>query len=254
MHTASFEANHIHAHLRAALLFASRDTTKPHLACVRIEHAPDGARIIATDGHRMLVSACATIGAFEPFEVTLAIGDASALVKALAATAKALPGATVTISVDARAVAVEWVGQRLAFVAPDVTFPPWRQVLPEAPKRADARVHVPISARYLAEACDAFELLGRAYKVTAGASRSKRDRSADPAVAVHVEHGARDLDPILMIAPDLPGTIAIVMPRRESNAAEVQRQEEVHRVLRSTVASYREAPPAPASEARHAAE
>lgn len=193
------------SHLKAALIFASKDATRTHLHAVRVEvlAAPRVARMVATDGHRLWMS-----DAF----VTSDVPGVTLLDR--------LDVATIVKTIDRKGVDVEFAiaidgnvrnvhvtqGARTIAIVPEsaATFPPYQQIIPQAEtSRASARVAPCLDSKYLSDACEAFVLIA--------STRGK-------APGVYVVPGEGELDPICVASTDAPQALAIVMPRRDDDS------------------------------------
>jgi hypothetical protein len=169
--------------IAALLAFASKDETRPWMACVYFEPA-DGTAV-ATDGHTLVrrTSGFGRSDGAEPFSISTAD-----LVRASKLLCK---GGTVEVSKDALTVG----GQVLRPTPVEGRFPPYREVIAGVNRGACTKFGM--TAKYLAR-----------LETVAGACG--RDRG------VCIETGATDLDPIFfnIDAADGAQWFGVIMPRR----------------------------------------
>jgi DNA polymerase-3 subunit beta len=116
------------AHIRAALIFASKEDVRYYLNGVCIEVAPDGAYIVATDGHRMFAVR-------EPCEgLVPRLGNKCYIVPraALESILKTSKGDSMLVrpSDDGKTAVLEFGGVSATCTLIDGRFPDWRRVIP----------------------------------------------------------------------------------------------------------------------------
>lgn len=127
-------------------LCASKDETRPHIC--HVEYDMEAKRLVATDGHRMVVIPC-----------TPEDGEASGII-----TADALKAAR-KVDKKRHAARVHANGALVTgqasdgptFVRPsrDTAFPPWKQVMPKWKHGTEGTLTIGVNARYIADAAKA---------------------------------------------------------------------------------------------------
>jgi hypothetical protein len=158
-------ASQIAAHVRAALRFASKDETRPHLSCVRFEVRSNEVRFVATDGCRLWIAAARMpIASNREGEAHLSVADAARLAskaidrKGLPVTLHFAADRTLTISQGATSTTMRTLalGERDTSGKELPRYPSYLQILePLAPISAD-RVAPCVNGTYLADAAASF--------------------------------------------------------------------------------------------------
>ncbi len=168
--------------IAALLAFASKDETRPWMACVYFEPADGNA--VATDGHTLVRRTDTARSEGEPFSIqTQDLARASKLL---------CKGGSVEVSDGALT-----VGGQLIKPAPvEGKFPPYREVL--AGVNRGAHTKFGMTAAYLA----------RLEVVAAACGRKDH--------GVRLETGATELDPLFFEASAMSGVewFGVIMPRR----------------------------------------
>jgi len=135
---ATFKTADIVSNLKAALLAASEDTTRPHIACVRLELSAGVARFVSTNGHWLWVNEChfaEIAGVDDKGKRILGTSDATMHVsvddvrRILKSLEKGKKAESWDVGIDTGGNASQ-LGRSISFKALDVTFPPYAQVIP----------------------------------------------------------------------------------------------------------------------------
>jgi hypothetical protein len=189
------------ANLKAALLAASDDFTRPHLHCVRIELAKGGLRYVATNGHWVWIHEDVARVQSEngPEAFLLSVPDAKKVLRAIDTRKVARD---VPVIVDTAARTIGQPGTPVSFVPVDATFPPYAHICP-AESGVGERINASLSSDYIADVAAAFALVG--------------------GKGVIIAAGATDLDPVVFTSDHAPNALVILMPFR-SNAKAIDTQ------------------------------
>lgn len=185
--------------LKAARAFASKDTTRAFLNCLRLEAVDNALRVVATDGHTLF---CAEIAATDvddndasPWHMSLE--DADTLIKR----AKSYVTADLALTTH-----TAWgMTFRPRFKDDEAKFPPYTQVLPESHELTSeaSAGFLPYSAAYIARAADAFATLGAAL----------HGRTRLIPVAWRETATKKDgCKPLVVWSNAVPNAIAVIMP------------------------------------------
>jgi len=197
------------SNLKAALRAACPDSTRPHLACVRIELHPTFSRFVATNGHWLFVNDAPSrvvLGVDEKGKEILG-GEGSAVVhvsvedaaKVLRALERGKKAATWDVVLDSEARTVEQMTNRVK-LQPEMSeaFPPYQQIIPRTlnPKKRPAMTY---DFKYVFEITSAFDDIVGKRKGGAGITFSQT--------------GEDETDPVLVTSPEC-GALVVLMPRR----------------------------------------
>jgi len=137
---ATFKTADFASNLKAALLAASDDTTRPHLSCIRIELTEGVARFIATNGHWLWVNEtyyAEIVGTDDKGKKVLGTSDATIHVPAddvkriLKTLEKGKKAESWDVVLDTSGT-VSQLGRSISFKPLDVVFPLYAQVIPAA--------------------------------------------------------------------------------------------------------------------------
>ena len=144
------------AQLKAAGRFIAADATRPVLAGVLVEASPAGVRLVATDGHALLV---ARTGADVETDTWTGIIPADVIKAALAwKGSKDLPIILIPGAPECRLTRA--TGEALVFVPVVGTFPNYRKVVPAAVDGAPAFYNPDLLVRFKRAAEDLGSRLG----------------------------------------------------------------------------------------------
>lgn len=200
--------------VRAAMLFASTDTTRPHLNAVRFEAWETTLRLISTDGHTLWCCEVAAVSHDAPGPMAawgLPLDDAEDLARYL----KQLDSDDVEVRIAADMCSVN--GSIWGTKSRD--FPQYLAMLAGHSLTPDKAVPE-FAAGYVARACEAFALYSKGHAPEVPTTGSKSDKevardarrhAADPPVTWLT---GGELDPALFYSPKFPAAFALVMPRR----------------------------------------
>lgn len=200
----SFKIAAFHSALRACVLHASKDTTRPHLNSVLVRLLESGrVDMVATDGHRLAIYRfyeTDVTNRGDTFEALIPLDDCLAWLKLAG---KEREG-DITIDTEASTLATSLAPRALTFTKLHVPFPSYAQVLPKtvAPHVAAC------NPAYLLDACTAFRQLARDAKVV---------RGTVPNESVMVR-GGESLDPIQVTCPEIDNFAIVIMPMREKGS------------------------------------
>lgn len=203
---ATFKTADFVANLKAALLAACEDVTRPWMCCIRIELAADVARFVATNGHWLWCSetnyreiiGVDALGKKEhgtsTATVMIPLADVKAILKGLDKGKKAA-GWDVDLDTSGN---VSQLGKPITFApVKEDRFPPYAQVIPAvvvATKHAIA-----FDPTYIGDVMAAF-----------------REVSSNPkSCGVVFEQTGGDLDPVV-VTSDKSTALAVLMPRRHA--------------------------------------
>lgn len=198
--------------LKAALLAACEDQTRPHLACVRLELAKSRARFVATNGHWLWmneIQAECIIGVDEKGREVLDEKTSAVLHLPIAEVAKmhrainlkkAFKDHEVLLDTEAR-VLVQDGQPGVVFSTADVQFPPYGQIVPQLSLEG-SRLACGADAAYL-------EAIARAFAFAWLEKPSEAVRS--PPVLVH-NVASSQRGPIVMTSQKVPHAVAVLMP------------------------------------------
>lgn len=201
---ATFKTADFVANLKAALLAACEDTTRPWMCCIRIELAAGVARFVATNGHWLWVNETHYIeitGTDEKGKKTfgtstaivmIPLADVRSILKGLEKGKKA---AAWDLDLDTSG-HVQQVSTRLSFkpVVED-KFPPYAQVIPAVVVQATDPIA--LDPKYIGDVMAAFS-----------------EVSSNPkSCGVVFEPSGGKLDPVV-VTSDTSSALAVLMPRR----------------------------------------
>ncbi len=178
------------SNIKAAMRAASKDFTRAHLNCIRLEFHKGKVRFVATNGHWLFVNE--TVADCDgAAEVLLSLADAKSIVKAIVVSKKA---STWAVEVDTDARTVRQLGTTVAYVPVDASFPPYVQIIP--PTQGTKQCVISFAADYLADVFGAFQELS-------------------PNAGVTIETGEGELDPAVLTSNACPDALVVLMPRRD---------------------------------------
>lgn len=207
--------------LKAALLAAATDETRPSLSSVLIEFGnatgEGRARFVATNGYWLWIneiSADVISGIDEKgrqvldreasARLLISRKDAARIVRGIG-TAKRQASFGVVLDVVTSKVQIG--GSVVDFEPVDAVFPPYAQVLPSEKYMQKPCSSMAFSSEYLVAVCEAFTHAA-SYKAT----------KVMPGAGVRLHFGSTDLDPAVATSHHLPEALAIIMPKRDDGA------------------------------------
>jgi hypothetical protein len=203
---ATFKTRDFVGNLKAALLAASDDFTRPNQNCIRVELEDKTARFVATNGHWLWINEASyseVVGVDDKGKKIF--GTSSATIHISITSVKAiLKWIDKGKKANDRDVSLDTVGnvRQVGLSAPfefkplDVTFPPYAQVIPATVTASkDVMTYDP---EYIVDVMAAFV-----------------EVASDPNVGICFEH-AGELDPVV-VTSDKSSALAVLMPRRHPN-------------------------------------
>lgn len=176
--SASVEWSALHACLRAALLVASKDTCRVALNSVLLEYDGKKLRVVATDGHRLvLIDQALSIGCdsgAEPFRVVIRRSSIESVVKIKPIKAAIVPPAELVKDENGWAFKAPGCELRLDTVdEDDFHYPPYEHLLVAKDENSEGNQVVGISGDYLEDIGKIAKLLtndrGRSVRIQVGA-------------------------------------------------------------------------------------
>ena len=218
--------------LKAFLAHASKDATRPQLCAVLVEHHEDRTYLVATDGHRL---AWLDMPVFQR-DVKRTIPDKEVLHviprETLERACKL--GDVVTLTLGGAILAWGKAGKigpartleaTVPYTAAEVTFPPWRQVLPRGFRTEGLPIGYPATMRVENARAESAEGKGEELPNEVAVAAFNPRYLADAAtlaevwngkIAARFAPGTSALDPSVVYAqnPDLGNMGVVIMPMR----------------------------------------
>ena len=138
--------------LEGVLITASKDATRPHLACVYFKFKKGTVTLVTTDGHRL--TRCITAWTGGPSEDAVYLVPAAvaeSLLKAVKGPAKAA-GELVPFNLEVGRFSIDLPEATHYMAAVDENFPPYNKVIPEDDRTGLGATHrIGLNASYLSD-------------------------------------------------------------------------------------------------------